>query len=79
MFAFSAEISAFTTDFTCPPAKKCASISFLFSFKPALVAAIKLVTITEGGTFLHRIRTNCNKEILTPDTSAVNHNPTGIK
>ena len=28
-----------------------------------------------GGTFLQRIRISCKREILTPDSSAVNHNP----
>jgi hypothetical protein len=35
--------------------------------------------MTVGGTFLHLIRINCNREILTPERSAVNHNPMGIK
>ena len=36
-------------------------------------------TIVEGGTLRQRIRINCNKLIRTPDTSAENHRPTGMK
>ena len=36
-------------------------------------------TIVEGGTLRQRIRINCNKLIRTPDTSAENHKPTGMK
>jgi hypothetical protein len=37
------------------------------------------LTIMVGGTFLQRIRISCRREIRTPDRSAVNHNPMGIK
>ncbi len=36
-------------------------------------------TIVEGGTLRQRIRINCNRLIRTPDTSAENHRPTGMK
>jgi hypothetical protein len=36
-------------------------------------------TMMVGGTFLQRIRISCKREILTPDSSAVNHNPMGMK
>ena len=36
-------------------------------------------TIVEGGTLRQRIKINCNKLIRTPDTSAENHKPTGMK
>ena len=36
-------------------------------------------TMTEGGTLRQRISTSCNRLIRTPDTSAENHNPTGMK
>jgi len=31
------------------------------------------------GTLRQRIKINCNRLILTPETSAENHNPTGMK
>ena len=79
MFALSADINAFTTFITLPPAKKCVSKSSLLIPKPAFVEFIIALTITPGGTFLHRIRTSCNNEILTPESNAENHIPTGIK
>jgi hypothetical protein len=36
-------------------------------------------TIMVGGTFLHLIKINWSKEILTPERSAVNQSPIGIK
>ena len=44
-----------------------------------MCASIIDLTITVGGTFLHRIRISCNNEILTPDNSAVNQSPMGMK
>ena len=36
-------------------------------------------TITEGGTLRQRIRTSCSRLMRTPDTSAENHSPTGMR
>ena len=36
-------------------------------------------TIVEGGTLRQRIRMSCGRLILTPDTNAENHSPTGMK
>jgi phosphatidylserine decarboxylase len=47
--------------------------------RPALVASIIDLTIMVGGTFLQRIRINCKSEIRTPERSAVNHKPMGMK
>jgi hypothetical protein len=46
---------------------------------PALCASIIDLTIVLGGTFLQRIKINCSNDIRTPERSAVNHNPMGIK
>jgi hypothetical protein len=77
--AFCAETSAWTTLGTLPPARKCASNSLGSSESPAFVLSIIDETITEGGTLRQRIKINCNRLILTPETSAENHNPTGMK
>ena len=43
------------------------------------LVGIEFQTIVEGGTLRQRIKINCNKLIRTPDTSAENHKPTGMK
>jgi hypothetical protein len=47
--------------------------------RPAFVALIIAVTMTEGGTFLQRINTSWISEIRTPERRAENQRPTGIK
>jgi len=37
------------------------------------------LTITAGGTFLHRIKMSCNRDMRTPEISAENHSPIGTK
>ena len=48
-------------------------------FQTGFVLSIIDDTIVEGGTLRQRIKINCNKLIRTPDTSAENHKPTGMK
>jgi hypothetical protein len=49
------------------------------SSSPAFVLSIIDDTIVEGGTLRQRIRMSCSRLILTPDTNAENHSPTGMK
>ena len=64
------------------------AIWLIFYFIPvglwfsALVSGVRislLQLIVEGGTLRQRIRINWNRLIRTPDTSAENHRPTGMK
>ena len=43
------------------------------------MAVIRALTITPGGTFLIRMKTNSNNPTLTPEKTAVIHKLTGTK
>ena len=61
-------------------ARKVMRLEFVgVEFQPGLVLSIIDETIVEGGTLRQRIRMSCSRLILTPDTNAENHSPTGMK
>ncbi len=78
MPALSAEISALTTRFTLPPARKCPSSSLTSRLMPALCPLISGSTIARGSTRRNRMPKSVRNETRTPENRAVSHRPKGM-
>jgi hypothetical protein len=70
MLALSAEIMAFTTFTTFPPARKWASRSLMEISSPAFTALIRAVTTVLGGTRRKRMPMRVRRPTYAPDAQA---------
>ncbi len=77
MPALSAEISAFTTRCTLPPARKCPSSSLTSRLMPALCPLISGSTMARGSTRRNRMPKSVRNETRTPEKRAVSQSPNG--
>jgi hypothetical protein len=79
MFALSAEIRAFTTLTTLPPARKWASRSLTEMSRPAFTALMRAVTVVLGGTRRRRMPTRVKSPTYAPEAKAAIQIRTGIR